>query len=113
MSISISERDGLLTSSLDEPGWLPDLPPDERTTLARALEGMYNLAGVDWIAETGAPPEPIKWKDWVRDWQPQEGNNGQQTAGTVGWAESSRPTDQPQTEGRATPVGLEDSTHPT
>src|SRR5262249_44871259 len=106
LSISISERDGLLTSSLDEPGWQPDLPPDERATLARALEGMYNLAGVDWIAETGAPPEPVKWKDWVRDWQPQEGNNGQRTAGAVGGAESSRPTDQQS-------VGLEDSTHPT
>src|SRR5262249_22573970 len=113
MSISISERDGLLSVSLDEPGWLPDLPPDERAALARALEGFYNLAGVDWIAETGAPPDPIKWKDWVRDWQTNQGNNGQQAAVAAGWAEPSRPAAQPETEGRATPVSLEDSAHPT
>jgi hypothetical protein len=80
LSLSFAERDGLLTASMDEPGWLPDLPPEERATLARALEGMYNLAGVNWVSETGAPPDPIKWKDWVRDWQTDGGNNGQQAA---------------------------------
>jgi hypothetical protein len=79
LSISFSERDGLLTASLDEPGWLPELSPEERGTFTRALEGMYNLAGVDRVAETGAPSKPIKWKDWVQEWQSRGNTDGRQT----------------------------------
>jgi hypothetical protein len=78
--LSFAERDGLLTATLDEPGWLPELPPEERASFNRALEGLYNLAGVNWVTETGAPPDPIKWKDWVGDWHADAGNNGQQRA---------------------------------
>jgi hypothetical protein len=69
LSISFAERDGLLTASLDEPGWLAELPPQEHATFNRALDGLYDLAGVDRVAETGSPPKPIKWKDWVQEWQ--------------------------------------------
>jgi hypothetical protein len=75
LALAITEREGLLTASVEETGWLDDLQPKEMTALARALEGLYNLAGVNWIADRSAPPEPIRWKDWVSAWQQGEGSD--------------------------------------
>ncbi len=67
--LAIAERDGRLIASIEEPGWLPEIPPVERETLSRALEGLYDLAGVDWVEETESAPEPIAWTEWVAAWQ--------------------------------------------
>jgi hypothetical protein len=76
LGLTFAERDGRLVAAVEEPGFLAELPPAEQSTLARALEGMYNLAGIDWVADAGAPP-PIAWKDWVQDWRRDEVSDGQ------------------------------------
>jgi hypothetical protein len=75
LALAITERDGMMTASLEESGWKDELPADEKAPLARALDGLYILAGVNWIAERSMPPESIKWKDWVLAWQQDDGPN--------------------------------------
>jgi hypothetical protein len=75
VSLAIAEREGRLLATLEEPGWSAELSPEEQRTLARALDGLYNLAGVDWVTEADAPPSPIKWKNWVKYWSQGEGSD--------------------------------------
>jgi hypothetical protein len=74
LRLAIAERDGLLIASIEDPSWLPDLPPAELATLMRALGGMFNLAGVDRLAQTGMPPELIAWSEWVEGWRREQDN---------------------------------------
>jgi hypothetical protein len=69
LRLAIAERGGSLIATVEESGWLSELPPAERETMQRALDGLYNLMGVDQITETGLPPPSIPWTAWVAGWQ--------------------------------------------
>ena len=58
--ISLEDQDGWLVASIDRRGWLDQLSPAQRGTLANALAGFYKLAGVDLVREqldAYLPPE--------------------------------------------------------
>lgn len=69
LRLAIAERDGALLATMEDSGWLKELPPTERETMEHALDGMYNLIGVTQLSETGRPPPPVRWIDWVAGWQ--------------------------------------------
>jgi hypothetical protein len=58
--ISLEDQAGWLVASIDRRGWLDQLSPGQRGTLANALAGFYKLAGVDLVREqldAHLPPE--------------------------------------------------------
>ncbi len=58
--ISLEDQAGWLVASIDRRGWLDQLSPVQRGTLANALAGFYKLAGVDLVREqldAHLPPE--------------------------------------------------------
>lgn len=51
VEIAFEEQAGWLLAGIARVGWLPGLTPQQRDTFARALAGLYKLAGVDLVRE--------------------------------------------------------------
>lgn len=69
--LRFDDVDGRLTGGIHQPGWLAELNDAEQTVFRRALEGLYRIAGVDFIADSQGGrerPVPIDWNQWVAAW---------------------------------------------
>jgi hypothetical protein len=71
--LAFDQRGCSLVGSVLHPGWLARLSGRQRGTLAAALAGIDQMAGVnlrrDPITDALAPTTPVAWQDWVRTWE--------------------------------------------
>lgn len=49
--LEIEDRGGWLVAGVRDPGWLPELTPEQRQVVTTALAGLYKLAGIDLVHE--------------------------------------------------------------
>lgn len=51
LRLALAERGGRLLAQVEDEGWLPSLSPRQQQALARAVTGLYKLAGVELVRE--------------------------------------------------------------
>jgi hypothetical protein len=97
LSLAFEQRGDWLVASIEDPGWLPDLPEPLRRVLTTAIAGLYKMCGVDAVRvedlpeaignvpfERATPDEPappaepgitpfkpivVTWRRWVDAWE--------------------------------------------
>jgi hypothetical protein len=60
LRLVFAEQAGRVVASIEQAGWLPELPPPQFRELTTALAGLYKLGGVDLVREqirANLPPE--------------------------------------------------------
>ena len=95
--LTFEQRGDWLVASIEDPGWLPDLPSPLRALLTSAIVGLYKMCGVDAVRQIEGPvasgngpldsenpdvpalraeagiipfkPIEVSWRRWVDAWQ--------------------------------------------
>jgi hypothetical protein len=69
LRITWTERDGVLTATIDDQGIIETLSFEDRTALQYAIEGLCQRSGADQVhGEVHAADRKITWSDWVDRW---------------------------------------------
>jgi hypothetical protein len=95
--LAFEQRGDWLVASIEDPGWLPDVPDPVRRVLTSAIAGLYKMCGVDAVRRDDRPaasgigpldransdelvlravewltpfkPIEVSWRRWVDAWQ--------------------------------------------